>query len=126
MLGSFNPQTRQPIVNVAFDSLVELAQILRQRVEAAEGIVPREFLEQTLWQVMRFAVTTKPFSQERLLPEEVTEAWWKLFEAAFHKAVKTSGDAKSLKQWLRQFWIERPDTAFSKTVWFERLKKLAE
>ncbi len=126
LLGSFNPQTRQPIVNVAFDSLVELAQILRQRVEAAEGIVPREFLERTLWQVMRFAVTTKPFSQERLLPEEVTEAWWKLFEAAFHKAVKTSGDAKSLKQWLRQFWIERPDTAFSKTVWFERLKKLAE
>ncbi|MFA4030205.1 MAG: hypothetical protein GDYSWBUE_001797 [Candidatus Fervidibacterota bacterium] len=49
-----------------------------------------------------------------------------MFEAAFNKAVKASGDEKSLKQWLRQLWIERPDTDFSKTIWFERLKKLAE
>jgi hypothetical protein len=68
----------------------------------------------------------KPFSQERLLPDEVVNAWWELFEAAFQKALKTPGAAKSLKQWLRQFWVERPDTEFSKTVWFERLKSLAE
>lgn len=83
------------------------------------------FLEQTLWQVKRFAITAKQFSQERLL-DEVANAWWGLFEAAFNKAVKASGDEKSLKQWLRQLWIERPDTDFSKTIWFERLKKLAE
>ena len=125
LLYSFNPQTRQLTVNAAPDSLIELAQILRRCLETAEGIIPRDFLEQTLWQVKRFAITAKQFSQERLL-DEVANAWWGLFEAAFNKAVKASGDEKSLKQWLRQLWIERPDTDFSKTIWFERLKKLAE
>ncbi|MCS7264956.1 MAG: hypothetical protein NZ805_09010 [Armatimonadetes bacterium] len=126
LLSSFDPQTRQLVVNVAPDSLIELAQILRRRLETAEGVVPRDFLERTLLQLKHFAVAIKPFSQERLLPDEVVEAWWNLFEAAFKKAAKTAGDEKSIKQWLRQFWIERPDTAFSKTVWFERLKKSAE
>jgi hypothetical protein len=53
-------------------------------------------------------------------------AWWELFEAAFRKASKTPDTAKSLKQWLRKVWVERPDTEFSKTVWFEKLKSLAE
>ncbi|MCS7187473.1 MAG: hypothetical protein RMK89_11045, partial [Armatimonadota bacterium] len=114
------------VVSVSPDGLIELAQVLRQRLETAEGIVPRGFLEQALWKVRQFATLTKPFSQERLLPDDVVEAWWKLFDAAFKKAAKTAGDEKSIKQWLRQFWIERPDTDFSKTVWFERLKKLVE
>ncbi|MCS7265590.1 MAG: hypothetical protein NZ805_12240, partial [Armatimonadetes bacterium] len=126
LLSSFDPQTRQLVVNVAPDSLIELAQILKQRLETAEGVVPRDFLERTLQQLKHFAVAIKPFSQKRLLPDEVVEAWWNLFEAAFKKAAKNAGDEKSLKQWLRQFWIERPDTAFRKTVWFERLKKLVE
>ncbi|MGQ9462012.1 MAG: hypothetical protein ACUVRR_02965 [Candidatus Fervidibacter sp.] len=53
-------------------------------------------------------------------------AWWKLFELSFHKAEKTSDDEKSLRQWLRKFYIERPNTAFSQTIWFEKLKKLTE
>ncbi len=126
LLGSFNPQTRRLLFEVSTDSLVELAQILQQRLDSAEGIVPREFLEKTLWKVKGFAVIKKPFSQERLLPDEVVEAWWQLFETAFHKAVKTSGDANSLKRWLREFWTEQPDTYFNQTIWFERLKKLTE
>jgi len=126
MLGMFDPKTRQMVVSVAIDGLVELARVLKECLEAAEGVVPRKFLEETLWKVKGFAVATKPFSQECLLPDEVAEAWWELFEAAFRKASMTSGDEKSLKQWLKRFWIEFPDLHFSQTVWFERLKKLAE
>lgn len=126
LAGSYNPYTRQPAVELAPDGLTALAQILEQRLEAAEGVIPREFLEQVLMKLHFFVSLKKPFTQERLIPDEVVNAWWKLFESSFHKAAKTPDAEKSLKQWLRQFYIERPDTAFSQTIWFEKLKKLAE
>ena len=126
LLGSFNPQTRRSLVEVAPESLMTLAKLLMEHLREFEGIVPREFLEKVLHLVKGFAVVKKPFSQERLLPDEVVDAWWELFEAAFKKAARTQSDAQSLKQWLRKFYVERPDTYFSQTVWFERLRKLAE
>jgi tetratricopeptide (TPR) repeat protein len=126
LLGSFDPRTRRSLLEISPDGLVALARLLKRQLDATETIIPREFLEETLRRVHHFALVKKPFSQERLLPDEVVNAWWELFEAAFQKALKTPGAAKSLKQWLRQFWVERPDTEFSKTVWFEKLKSLAE
>jgi tetratricopeptide (TPR) repeat protein len=126
LLGSFDPRTRRSLLEISPDGLVALARLLKRQLDATETIIPREFMEETLRRVHHFALVKKPFSQERLLPDEVVNAWWELFEAAFQKALKTPGAAKSLKQWLRQFWVERPDTEFSKTVWFERLKSLAE
>ncbi len=125
-LGLFNPQTRRLLVEVAPESLTTLAKLLMEHLREFEGIVPHEFLEKVLHLVRGFAVVKKPFSQERLLPDEVVDAWWELFEAAFKKAARTQSDAQSLKQWLRKFYVERPDTYFSQTVWFERLRKLAE
>jgi tetratricopeptide (TPR) repeat protein len=126
LMGSFDPRTRRSLLEISPDGLVALARLLKRQLDATETIIPREFLEETLRRVHHFALVKKPFSQERLLPDEVVNAWWELFEAAFQKALKTPGAAKSLKQWLRQFWVERPDTEFSKTVWFEKLKGLAE
>jgi tetratricopeptide (TPR) repeat protein len=126
LLGSFDSRTRRSLLEISPDGLIALARLLKRQLDATETIIPREFLEETLRRVHHFALVKKPFSQERLLPDEVVNAWWELFEAAFQKALKTPGAAKSLKQWLRQFWVERPDTEFSKTVWFERLKGLAE
>jgi tetratricopeptide (TPR) repeat protein len=126
LLGSFDPRTRRSLLEISPDGLVALARLLKRQLDATETIIPREFLEETLRRVHHFALVKKPFSQERLLPDEVVNAWWELFEAAFQKASKTPNAAKSLKQWLRQFWVERPDTEFSKTVWFEKLKSLAE
>jgi tetratricopeptide (TPR) repeat protein len=126
LMGSFDPRTRRSLLEISPDGLVALARLLKRQLDATETIIPREFLEETLRRVHHFALVKKPFSQERLLPDEVVNAWWELFEAAFQKASKTPSAAKSLKQWLRQFWVERPDTEFSKTVWFEKLKSLAE
>jgi len=126
LLGSFDPRTRRSLLEISPDGLVALAHLLKRQLGAAETVVPREFLEETLRRVHSFALVKKPFSQERLLPDEVVNAWWELFEAAFRKASKMPDAAKSLKQWLRMFWVERPDTEFSKTVWFEKLKSLAE
>lgn len=126
LLGSFNPQTRRSLVEVAPESLMALAKLLMEYLSEFEGIVPSEFLEKVLHLVRGFAAVKKPFSQGRLLPDEVVDAWWELFEAAFKKATRTRSDAQSLKQWLRKFYVERPDTYFSQTVWFERLKKLTE
>jgi tetratricopeptide (TPR) repeat protein len=126
LMGSFDPRTSRSLLEISPDGLVALARLLKRQLDATEIIIPREFLEETLRRVHHFALVKKPFSQERLLPDEVVNAWWELFEAAFQKALKTPGAAKSLKQWLRQFWVERPDTEFSKTVWFEKLKSLAE
>jgi len=126
MLGSFDPRTRRSLLEISPDGLIALAHLLKRQLDAAETVVPREFLEETLRRVHSFALVKKPFSQERMLPDEVVNAWWELFEAAFRKASKTPDAAKSLKQWLRQFWVERPDTEFSRTVWFEKLKGLAE
>jgi len=126
LMGSFDPRTRRSLLEISPDGLVALARLLKRQLDATETIIPREFLEETLRRVHHFALVKKPFSQERLLPDEVVNAWWELFEAAFQKASKTPNAAKSLKQWLRQFWVERPDTEFSKTVWFEKLKGLAE
>jgi tetratricopeptide (TPR) repeat protein len=126
LLGLFDPRTRRSLLEISPDGLIALARLLKRQLDATETIIPREFLEETLRRVHHFALVKKPFSQERLLPDEVVNAWWELFEAAFQKASKTPNAAKSLKQWLRQFWVERPDTEFSKTVWFEKLKSLAE
>ena len=126
LMGSFDPRTSRSLLEISPDGLIALARLLKRQLDATEIIIPREFLEETLRRVHHFALVKKPFSQERLLPDEVVNAWWELFEAAFQKALKTPGAAKSLKQWLRQFWVERPDTEFSKTVWFEKLKSLAE
>ena len=126
LLGSFDPRTRRLLLEISPDGLIALAHLLKQQLDATEAIVPREFLEETLRRIHHFALVKKPFLQERLLPDEVVNAWWELFEAAFQKASKTPDAAKSLKQWLRQFWVERPDTEFSKTVWFEKLKGLVE
>jgi tetratricopeptide (TPR) repeat protein len=126
LMGSFDPRTRRSLLEISPDGLIALARLLKRQLDATETIIPREFLEETLRRVHHFALVKKPFSQERLLPDEVVNAWWELFEAAFQKASKTPSAAKSLKQWLRQFWVERPDTEFSKTVWFEKLKSLAE
>jgi tetratricopeptide (TPR) repeat protein len=126
LLGSFDSRTRRSLLEISPDGLIALARLLKRQLDATETIIPREFLEETLRRVHHFALVKKPFSQERLLPDEVVNAWWELFEAAFQKASKTPSAAKSLKQWLRQFWVERPDTEFSKTVWFEKLKSLAE
>jgi tetratricopeptide (TPR) repeat protein len=126
LMGLFDPQTHRPLVEISPDGLIALARLLKQQLDAVETVIMREFLEETLRRVHHFALVKKPLSQERLLPDEVVKAWWELFEAAFQKASKTPNAAKSLKQWLRQFWVERPDTEFSKTVWFEKLKSLAE
>jgi len=126
LLGSFNPQTRRSLVEVAPESLMALAKLLMEHLREFEGIVPSQFLEKVLHLVRHFAVVKKPFSQERLLPDGAVDAWWELFEAAFKKAARTQADAQSLKQWLRKFYVERPDTYFSQTIWFERLKKLTE
>ncbi len=74
----------------------------------------------------RFAVSTKEPTRGRHLPDHVIDAWWQLFETAVRKAVRSPEDAKSLLQWMNMLWVERPDTAFGQTVWYERLKKLAE
>jgi len=127
LLGLFNPQTRRPLVEASPEGLVALAQLLKQQLEATETVVPREFLEKALRQVHSFASAKKPFSQERLLPDEVVNAWWELFETAFRKASKAPDAEKSLKQWLRRFCIEPyANTEFSRTIWFEKLIKLAE
>jgi len=126
LLGSFDPRTRRSFLEISPDGLIALAHLLKRQLDAAETVIPREFLEEILRRVHHFALVKKPFSQERLLPDEVVNAWWELFEAAFRKASKTPNAAKSLKQWLHKFWVERPDTEFSKTVWFEKLKGLAE
>jgi hypothetical protein len=125
-MGLFDPQTHRPLVEISPDGLIALARLLKQQLDAVETVIVREFLEETLRRVHHFALVKKPLSQERLLPDEVVNAWWELFEAAFRKASKTPDTAKSLKQWLRKVWVERPDTEFSKTVWFEKLKGLAE
>lgn len=126
LASSYDPYTRRPAAELAPDGLTALAQILERRLEAAEGVIPRKFLEQVLTKLHLFVSLKNPLTQERLIPDEVVNAWWKLFESSFHKAAKTPDAEKSLKQWLRRFYIESPDTAFSQTIWFERLKKLTE
>jgi hypothetical protein len=125
LAGAFDAQTHKPVVELAPDSLIALATMLKECAEQAEGVMPRKFVEVALRNVKGFAVIQRPATKERFYPESVVEAWWQLFEAAFQKAMKT-GSPQSLKRWLRQFYLERPDTDFSQTVWFERLKKLAE
>ncbi len=126
LLRALRENAPQEAVQPTIDNLVALANLLRRCVETAEGVVPREFLERVMWQVHRFAVSTKEPTRGRHLPDHVIDAWWQLFEVAVRKAVRSPEDAKSLLQWMNMLWVERPDTAFGQTVWYERLKKLAE
>lgn len=113
-------------VQSALNNMVSLAHLLRQIVEANQVVIPREFLEKALWRVKNLATFSKEFGGESLVPQPVIEAWWQLFETAVWKSVRSPEDAKSLHEWLHPLWVERPSTDFARTVWYERLKKLAE